>query len=155
MKKRFIPIMIGMLLGINLIFHPVAAQAADKAEAQVHIPATITAIWQAIDLQNTALDKAIRTGSFTEVDPRAFAIRDLVAALPSHASHLSPDKLMQVKANVKFVAILAKRLDATGDASDKAGTVSNFRKLQSILKTLRSFKTLSKESNIKHKEQEN
>lgn len=138
MNTRFIPIVIGMLLGMNLIFHPVA-QAAEK-EAKTHIPATVTAIWQAIDLQNAALEKAIRTGAFAEVDPRAFAIRDLVAALPSHAGHLLPDKLAQAKANVRFVAILAERLDATGDARDKAGTESNFRKLQGILKALRLFK---------------
>ncbi len=151
MNTRFIPVMIGMLLSINLIFHPVA-QAAEKTEPQVHIPATVTAIWQAIDLQNTALDKAIRTGAFAEVDPRAFAIRDLVAALPSHAGHLSPDKLARIKTNIQFVAILAERLDATGDAKDKTGTESNFKKLQRILKTIRFFEPIPEESNVKHKE---
>jgi len=153
MNTRFTPIIIGMLLGI-LIFHPVA-QAAEKTEPQVHIPATVAAIWQAIDLQNTALDKAIRTGAFTGVDPRAFAIRDLVVALPAHATHLSPDKLARIKANIQFVAILAERLDATGDARDKAGTKSNFKKLQGILKALRFFEPVPKASNIKHGEQTN
>ncbi|MHB1300611.1 MAG: hypothetical protein ACYCY8_07060 [Burkholderiales bacterium] len=136
MKPRFIPVVIGMLLGINLIFHPLA-QAAEKVETQVQIPANAGAIWQAIDQQSAALGKAIQTGAFDEVHHRAFAIRDLVAALPSHSGSLSPDKQAQVKTNMQFVATLAQRLDATGDARDKAGTESNFWKLQQILAAIR------------------
>lgn len=112
------------------------AQAAE--EAPVQIPATSSAIWQAIDQQLAALSKAIQTGAFDEVHHRAFAIRDLVAALPARSGSLPSDKLAQVKANVQFVAALAQRLDATGDAKDKAGTESNFKKLQGILSVIRA-----------------
>ena len=137
MKPRFIPVVIGMLLGINLIFQPLA-QAGEKLETDMQIPATAAAIWQAIDQQSAALGKAIQTDAFDEVHHRAFAIRDLVAALPSHSGSLSPDKLAQVRANTQFVSTLAQRLDATGDARDKAGTESNFRKVQQILAAIRA-----------------
>lgn len=112
------------------------AQASE--EMAVSIPATSSAIWQSIDQQVLALSKAIQTGVFDKVHQRAFAIRDLVAALPARSGSLSSNKLAQVKANVQFVATLAQRLDATGDAKDKAGTASNFKKLQGVLNAIRA-----------------
>ncbi|KXS30419.1 MAG: hypothetical protein AWT59_3454 [Candidatus Gallionella acididurans] len=46
--------------------------------------------------------------------------------------------MAQVKANVQFVATLAQRLDATGDAKNKASTESNFKKLQGVLSAIRA-----------------
>ncbi len=112
------------------------AQAGEAAP--VRIPATSTAIWQAIDQQSAALNKAIQTGQFAEVHHRAFAIRDLVAALPARSGSLPAGKLAQLKTNAGYVATLAQRLDATGDAKDKTGTESNFRKLQQILRVIRA-----------------
>ncbi len=137
MRTRFTLLFLGMLLGGNLAFQP-RALAGEKAEAPVRIPPTAAAVWQAIDQQSAALGKAIQTGAFTEVHHRAFAIRDLAASLPARSGGLPPDKLAQVKANLPFVATLAQRLDATGDAKDRAGTESNFRKLQAILKLMRA-----------------
>ncbi len=117
-----------LLVGTAVIL---PAQASE--EVPVSIAATSSAIWQSIDQQVLALSKAIQTGVFDEVHHRAFAIRDLVAALPARSGLLPPEKLAQVKANVQFVATLAQRLVATGDAKDKAGTESNFRKLQQVL----------------------
>ena len=113
-----------------------SAQASEAAPMQV--PATSAAIWQALDQQSAALNKAIQTGLFAEVHHRAFAIRDLVAALPARSGALPADKLAQVKTNAGYVATLAQRLDATGDAKDKVGTESNFRKLQQILAVIRA-----------------
>ena len=136
-KTRFIGILMGALLGGNLTLQPLAL-AAEKAESPVPIPATALAIWQAIDQQSAALSRAIQTGAFAEVHHRAYAIRDLVAVLPARSGALAPDKLAQVKANVPFVATLAQRLDATGDARDRPGTESNFRKLQQVLTAIRA-----------------
>ena len=135
-KTRFIGILMGALLGSPIIQPP--ALAAEKAEALVAIPATAPAIWHAIDQQTAALGQAIQTGAFGEVHHRAYAIRDLVAVLPARSGALAPDKLAQVKANVPFVATLAQRLDATGDARDRPGTESNFRKLQQVLTAIRA-----------------
>ena len=128
-------LILGMILA-SLLANTLA-QAAEKAEAQVKIPATSQAIWQSIDKETEQLAALIQSGKFEEVHHHAFAIRDLVAALPAHSGALPADKLAQVKANSKlFVATLAGRLDATGDAKDKAGTESNFRKLQGVLKVI-------------------
>lgn len=134
LKKTCAAVFTAILLAGTAVIPP--AQASE--EAPVRIPAMSAAIWQAIDQQVVALSKAIQTGVFDEVHHRAFAIRDLVAALPTRSGSLPPDKLAQVKANVQFVAILAQRLDATGDAKDKAGTESNFKKLQGILGVIRA-----------------
>ncbi len=138
MNIRSISVVIGIVLGGNLISHPLA-QAEEKPEIDVQIHATTAAIWQDLDQQNAALGKAIQAGAFDEVHHRAFAIRDLVAALPAHSGSLSPDKLAQVKANAQFVDTLAQRLDTDGDAKDKAGTESSYRKLQRILDVIRAY----------------
>ena len=130
-------LILGTILAGSLLANTLA-QAAEKAEAQVKIPATSQAIWQSIDKETGQLAALIQSGKFEEVHHHAFAIRDLVEALPAHSGALPADKLAQVKANGKFVATLAGRLDATGDAKDKAGTESNFRKLQGVLKVIRA-----------------
>jgi hypothetical protein len=73
----------------------------------------------------------------SEVHHYAFAICDLVDALPEHSGQLSADKLDQVKANVKDVDTLAQRLDANGDANDKDGVKTNVTKLQKLLESIR------------------
>ena len=130
-------LILGTILAGSLIFNPLA-QAAEKAEAQVKIPATSEAIWRSIDKETEQLAALIQSGKFEEVHHHAFAIRDLVAALPAHSGALPAGKLAQVKANSKFVATLAERLDTTGDAKDKAGTESNFRKLKDVLGVIRA-----------------
>ena len=133
-SKTFV---LGVLMTGSLIFSaPVAA--AGKAEEKVSIPATSEAIWQSIDKETEQLATLIQSGKLEEVHRHAFAIRDLVAALPARSASLGVDKLAQVKSNTKFVATLAERLDATGDAKDKAGTESNFQKLKAVLKTIRA-----------------
>lgn len=133
----FRAIALGTILAGGLIFNTLA-HAAEKAVTQVQIPATSEAIWLSIDKETKLLDTLIQSGKFEEVHHHAFAIRDLVAALPARSGSLPADKLAQVKANVQFVATLAQRLDATGDAKDKAGTESNFKKLQGVLSMIRA-----------------
>lgn len=130
-------IALGTILAGNLIFNPLV-HAAEEAETRVQIPATSAAVWRAIDKETELLDALIKAGKFEEVHHRAFAIRDLVAALPARSGALPSDKLAKVKTNVQFVATLAQRLDATGDAKDKAGTASNFKKLQGVLSAIRA-----------------
>jgi hypothetical protein len=84
------------------------------------------------------ISKTINSDKLGEVHHYAFAIRDLVDALPEHSSQLSADKLDQVKANVKYVDTLAQRLDANGDANDKDGVKTNATKLQKLLESIRS-----------------
>ena len=114
------------------------ALAAGSAEAKIAIPATSDAIWQSIDKETEQLATLIQSNKLEEVHHRAFAIRDLVAGLPARSASLSADKLAAVKANAKFVAAVAERLDVAADAKDKGGTEANFEKLEGLLKTIRS-----------------
>ncbi|BBP03054.1 hypothetical protein TPL01_21630 [Sulfuriferula plumbiphila] len=128
---------LGTILASSLVFNPLA-HAAEKAVAPVQIPATSEAIWRSIDKETAILDTLIRTGKLEELHHHAFAIRDLVAALPSRSGALPAEKIAQIKASSKYVATLAERLDATGDAKDKAAAASNLLKLKGVLKTIRA-----------------
>lgn len=144
MKTKFMKtvesrnILLAMLIAGSALLNPLFVQAAEKPDAATPIPATREAIWQSIDKETERLAAAIQTGKFDEVHHHAFAIRDLVAALPTRSGNVPAEKLAQVKANAKFVATLAERLDASGDAKDKAATEANFQKMKDILKTIRA-----------------
>jgi len=114
-------------------------QANTHANDQVKIPATVPAIWKAIDEQVAMLDKVINNNQLDKVHHHAFAIRDLVAALPQHSQALPAKQLATVKSYTKHVATVAKRLDASGDSNDKSGTVANFKKLKKLLSVLRGY----------------
>ena len=107
-------------------------QATEAAEA-TPIPDTADAIWLAIDQKKTELKASIDGGTLDKVHHQAFAIRDLVAALPSHSPTLPADDKAKLESEVKFVTTLADRLDETGDAKDKAGTQENYDKLVTVL----------------------
>ena len=111
---------------------------ATAAEQATTIPATSAEIWKAIDMHLAELHADITKGALKTVHEHAFAIRDLVRALPTHSPGLSADALVKVKAQVPFVDTLATRLDQTGDANDKPGTEANTTKLEKVLKDIRA-----------------
>ena len=133
----FRAVALGTILAGGLIFNPLA-HAAEKAVTQVQIPATSEAIWRSIDKETAILDTLIRTGKLEELHHHAFAIRDLVAALPSRPGALPAKRIAKIKTYSKFVATLAERLDAAGDTKDKPAAVSNLAKLKEVLKTIRA-----------------
>ena len=114
------------------------AAVAHTASARAPLPQTADSIWREIDAKSKALQKNIASGALDQVHHHAFAIRDLVATLVTHSATLAPDRLAKVKSGAKFVATLADRLDATGDAKDLAGTKQNFAKLVKVLTNLRA-----------------
>ena len=107
--------------------------AAEKAS----IPDSVVGIWQSIDNETAGIAQEIQAGKLGDLHQHAFAIRDLVAALPPRSASLPADKLEKVKSDAKFVATLAQRLDAAGDAKDKSASEANFQKLTSVLKSIR------------------
>jgi hypothetical protein len=121
-----------------VVVAPVSIAIAAEATQKTAIPRTIEGIWQAIDAKSAELKDTIATAHLDQVHHQAFAIRDLVAALPARSSSLPADKLGKVQGGVKFVATLAERLDSTGDANDLAGTKQNYDKLTGVLASLRS-----------------
>jgi hypothetical protein len=133
----FKAIALGTILAGSLQFNTLA-HAVEKTVTQVQIPATSEAIWRSIDKETAKLDTSMRTGKLGELHPHAFAIRDLVAALPSRSGGLPANKIAKIKTYSKFVATLAERLDAAGDTKDKPAAVSNLAKLKEVLKTIRA-----------------
>jgi hypothetical protein len=114
------------------------AEAALPAKTEEQLPATADGVWQAIDLKTAELGKTIQRGSLREVHHLAYAVRDLVAALPERSKSLPAEKQAKVQSGVKFVSTLADRLDASGDAGDKAAAQANYEKLMNVLDGLRA-----------------
>ena len=123
----------------SLWLSPSLSMAAEAESAKTKIPETQNGILQEIKVKETALAKTIADKKLSDVHHLAFAIRDLVNALPGKSTGLDPDKQGQLKANAKFVTALAERLDKSGDAGDQVATQANFTKLQDILRKIESF----------------
>lgn len=118
------------------------ALANEQETAPLKIPTTIPEVWQAIDEHSAAISKLITANQLTTIHSHALAIRDLVRALPGLSGNLSPEKLAAVKRDSGYVDQLAVRLDKTGDANDKDGTIANFDKLQKILEQIKTNYTM-------------
>jgi hypothetical protein len=116
------------------------APAPETEEATQAIPNTADGIWQAIDQKSAELKASIASGSLANVHHQAFAIRDLVAALPAHSPSLSPVEQSKLQSEVKFVATLADRLDQSGDSGDRAGAQSDYDKLVAVLNGITRYK---------------
>ncbi len=149
MKQRILVIgLLGLALGICRL--PMAAaeeeheqkegtEEHEQEEGKAKIPDTVAGILAKVKAHEQELGKTIADKKLDKVHAGAFAIRDMVNALPDKSQDLPAEKLAKVKANAKFVDDLARRLDESGDANDQAGTEANFQKLQGILKTLESL----------------
>ncbi len=138
MKMKWLVV---VMLGMSLTVVRAASAAAEPEhkEGEVKIPATVGGIWAEVKEHEVQLGKMIAGGKFDKVHEVAFKIRDLVNALPEKSKDLPADKLAKVKADAKYVADIAKRLDESGDAGDKVATEDNFKKLQRLLKTTKSL----------------
>lgn len=109
------------------------APATEAEPTPVPVPETLEGIWQAIDSKNAELKITVESGSLDDVHHQAFALRDLVAALPAKSSSLSADEQAKLGSEVKFVATLAARLDEAGDAGDRAAAQADYGKLAAVL----------------------
>ena len=121
----------------TLAIHSIA-HANEEASAPIKIPDTVAGVWAAVDEHTVAIDKLIASNQLTIIHSHAFAIRDLIKALPGLSSNLSSDQVAVVKRDSGYVDQLAVRLDKTGDADDKDATVTSFNKLQKILGQIRA-----------------
>lgn len=111
---------------------------AEEQETKITMPATAAEIWKAVDQHMVQLKTVVASGKLDQVHTHAYAVRDLIRALPDHSPGLSPDALAKVRSNIPFVDTLATRLDQAGDAGDKPNTEANVTKLEAILKNIRS-----------------
>lgn len=137
MKKRILLIgLLGLMIGVLRLPPVTAADEHEHKEGKAMMPNTVGGIWSEVNEHEDQLGKLIADKKLDKVHEVAFEIRDLVNGMPDKSKDLPADKLAKVNANAKFVADLAKRLDESGDAKDQAGTETNFKKLQGILKTI-------------------
>ena len=98
------------------------------------MPESPAGIWAEIQTRQADLAKTIEAKQLEAVHEKAFAVRDGVNALLAKSSDLPAEQVAKLRANAKFVADLAERLDKSGDANDLAATQENFKKLDGILK---------------------
>lgn len=140
MNKRIVVVgLLGLALAVWRLPMTSAGEEQEHKEGKAKIPNTVGGIWHEVKEHEEELGKIIAAKNLDKVHEVAFEIRDLVNALPDKSKDLAADKLAKVKANAKFVADLAGRLDKSGDAKDQVGTETNFKKLQGILKTIESL----------------
>lgn len=100
-------------------------------------PTTIPAIWQAVDKELSGINDAITNNQLGEIHHHAFAINELMNSLLPLSQSLSQEQLAMVKKQMGYINELAKRLDKTGDANDKDGSIANFAKMQKIIAQIR------------------
>ena len=112
------------------------AHAEEHAEKEkVTIPDTVPAIWAEINKHQTELTATIQAKKLGEVHHHAYAIRDLVAALPAKAP---ADKKARVDGASKNMAALAEKLDAAGDNNKQADAEAGLKQLDALLKQLKA-----------------
>lgn len=96
---------------------------------------TVEEILKNISHNEEDLSKAISEKRLNDVHGIAFKIRDLAKELPSKVSE---DRRSRVEGTVGNVARLAAELDNSGDSGDQARTESNAKKLNGVLKLLKT-----------------
>ena len=139
-KTALITSLLAVAVSVWLVPSALAADEHDEHEGgKIKIPDTTAGIFKEVKEHEEELGKIITDKKLDKVHEVAFEIRDLVNALPDKSKDLAADKLAKVKANAKFVASLADRLDKSGDDKDQAGTEANFKKLQDLLKQIRAL----------------
>lgn len=134
-KKHF---WLGLIASVLMVCGYSQVFANPTEELTEVIPKTIPAIWQAVDKHAASIEKAITDNQLTSIHEHAFAIRDLVNALPALSKDLSEEQKKTLQNNLSYVDQLATRLDKTGDNKDKEGTQTNWQKLQKVLAQLRA-----------------
>lgn len=97
------------------------------------IPDSSDDIWLAINRQSADLKKSIDSGTVDNVHYQAFAIRDLISALPSRSPQLTVSEQAKLQNALQSISILADQLDESGDANDRTRTLENYNKLVIVL----------------------
>jgi hypothetical protein len=96
-------------------------------------------LWHGVKSREAELSHLVQAKELGKVHEVAFALRDLVTAMPDQSVQLPPERLAKLKGNVKYVATLAERLDAAGDAKDQAATERNVKQLESVLAAIEAL----------------
>lgn len=145
-QKRFGTLM-GVAVALCLVFPPTLALSHDgeheegaHATGTNHAEAkTVAELWRTVKAHETELQRLVQGKDLGKVHEVAFAIRDSAAAMADQSPQLSPEEFTKLKGNIKYVATLAERLDASGDAKDQAATERNLKQLESVLTSIEAL----------------
>lgn len=134
---------LGLLTCIAFTATPVLAQEKKPAPAAndgghshfTKIPGTVPEIWKKIHQQQAELIKTVAAKDLGEAHDHAFAIRDLVKALPAK---VSAEHKANAEAGVKEIRKLAADIDKSGAAGAQKATEANVKKLGDAILTLQA-----------------
>jgi nitrate reductase NapAB chaperone NapD len=121
-----------------------AQKPAPAAEGGGHshftkIPATVEEIWKEIHKQQGKLVAVVAAKDLGEAHDHAFAIRDLVKALPAK---VSAEHKAKAEAGAKEITKLAADIDKSGAAGAQKATEANVKKMDAAIAALQaSLKT--------------
>ncbi len=146
MKRRRFGTVVGCVVVLGLLLAPARAwprgaehDEGSRASRTSHADTkSVGELWRGVKAHEAELHRLVQAKDLGKVHEAAFALRDLVAAMPDK-SELPPEQLAKLKGNAKYVATLAERLDAAGDAKDQAATEGSFKQLQSVLAAIEAL----------------
>jgi hypothetical protein len=133
-----------LLTAIAFIATPLQAQEGKAptpaAEGGGHshftkIPATVEEIWKAIQKQQRKLAEVVAQKDLGEAHDHAFAIRDLVKALPAK---VPADDKTKAEACAKEITKIASDIDKSGAAKAQKATEANVKKMDEAIAKLKT-----------------
>ena len=91
---------LSLIMSLFIWTMPLGLFANTAEVSKVAIPSTIPEIWKAIDGQAASINQSLKENQLTSIHEHAFAIRDLVNALPPLSMDLSDEqkKSLQIMA---------------------------------------------------------
>jgi hypothetical protein len=146
MERRRFGRVVGSVAALGILFAPAWAlpdgaehhegsEASGTSRAETK---TVGELWRGVNTHEAELRRLVQAKELGKIHEAAFTLRDLVAAMPDQSA-LPPERLAKLRGNVKYVAILAERIDAAGDANDQAATERNVTQLQSVLAAIEAL----------------
>jgi len=145
MTDRLFTLVAGLALATALTFAPHAGCAAGTvgsgAPQTANTPRTGTlgGLWRSVKAREDELAAVIGRRDLAKVHERAFALRDLVVAMPARSAALTPGERAKLENHVTYVRTLAARLGAAGDAKGQGATETAFRQLRAVLTAIEAL----------------
>ena len=114
---------------------PAPAPAGGGHSHFTKIPATVPEIWKVIHQQQAELVSTVTKKDLGEAHDHAFAIRDLVKALPAK---VAAEHKAKAEDGAKAIAKLAAAIDKSGAAGAQKATEANVKKLGEAITALQT-----------------
>ena len=141
MRTKTIMIVVYFILGLTGLCPAVYAQQHHEPGGKAHqtTPATTGEIFTAVDAQLADLDKTIAAKALDKVHATAFAIRDLLLALPEKTGPLPEPEKKALTASLGKIKQQAGLLDKYGDAGDLVQTNAVFGKFKEEIEKIKKI----------------